>query len=384
MRVNILVGGRFHSVTLADALARLGADTRIYTSAPPSHFQSHRTSFVPMPFSIMGRLLGRSLERFDAFDNVLFDRLASVRMRDADVLHGWAGYSLHSAERAKARGSAFMLERSCPHVDFQEQLLAGEAEALAVPYRRKPDSWMDRTRAEYALADYIVVPSAYSRRSFLERGFSPDRVVEAPLDFPVLYGGRQKPRADDGEFVVGTLGGSLLRKGFLYLLEAWARLALPNARLLIKAPERELRRSPRLRAYLDRLPNVEVLGYVRDIASFYRRCDVFVLASVDEGFGLAMLEALASGVPVVVTEHVGAGELLRDGDAGFIVPARSAEALAERIRLLHDDADRRRAMAARAYDVAESLSGNSGRYFESIRDLYSRVAPSGTPEVVSV
>jgi glycosyltransferase involved in cell wall biosynthesis len=330
-----------------------------------------------MPLAIASWLTGWSLERWDPFDTILFDRLATLKMRECDVLHGWSGYSLRSGQRVKRQGGVFVLERHCPHVDFQESLVASEAEVLGVPYRPKPDFWMDRSHAEYALADFIVVPSAYSRRSFLERGFDAKKIVRAPLDVPMLYRGRPAPRARGDVFVVGTLGGNMLRKGFEYLLEAWKRLALPNARLLIKASERQLRRSPILRQYLDSCPNVEVLGYIPDIASFYRRCDVFCLASVDDGFGLGMLEALANGVPVVVTENVGAAELLPGTGAGVVVPIRSADALAEKILSLYQDPALRAQMGENALRFSERLIETPGGYFNSIRELYGNVAALG-------
>jgi glycosyltransferase involved in cell wall biosynthesis len=236
---------------------------------------------------------------------------------------------------------------------------------------------MDRSHAEYALADFIVVPSAYSACTFVERGFDAKKIVKVPLDVPMLYSGRPAPRAKDDLFVVGTLGGNMLRKGFVYLLEAWRRLALPNGRLLIKASERALRRSPVLRQYLDSCPNVEVVGYVPDIASFYRRCDVFCLASVDDGFGLAMLEALANGVPAVVTENVGAAELLPGTGAGVVVPIRSADALAEKILSLYLDTELRAQMRESALRLSERLTETRGGYFNSIRELYGNVAAVG-------
>jgi glycosyltransferase involved in cell wall biosynthesis len=374
MRVNIVVGARINSLTVADALGRLGTDTVIYTSAPPSRFRSngrrHVTSFVPMPVGIAKWLTGWRTERWDPADSVFFDRLAALKMRECDVLHAWAGYALKSGESVKRQGGVFVLERPCPHVDAQEALLESEADVLGVPYRRKPAYWLERSRAEYELADFIVVPSDYSRRSFIERGVDPAKIVKAPLDFPALYAGRPEPRTSK-EFVVGTLGGSLLRKGFLYLLEAWKRLALPNARLLIKASESELRRSPILREYLDSCPNVEVLGYVKDISSFYRRCDVFCLASIDDGFGQAMLEALSNGVPSIVTENVGAAELLAGTDAGFVIPIRDADAIARNVLRLYEDPSLRSRMGQAALELSERLFHSEGRYFESIRQLYS-------------
>lgn len=375
-RVNILVGGRFHAVTLLDVLARFGTDALVYTSAPRSKFRSgerqYRTSFVPLPGAIMARLTGRAMDRLDPYDNVVFDELAALKMRDCDVLHAWAGYALHSARRAKGKGAAVLLERSCPHVDFQEAIVEEEAARLEVPFRRKPKFWLERTRAEYDVADFIIVPSSYSRRTFLERGFDPAKVVTAPLDYPMLYRGRPEPKRPGGEFVVGTLGGSLLRKGFIDLLEAWQRLALPNARLLIKASERELRRSPRLARYLDAMPNVEVLGYIEDISSFYRRCDVFCLASVDDGFGQVVVEAFANGVPVVATENVGASELIPPTEAGFVVPIRSPAAIAGKLQLLHDDRELRGRMGANALAYSERAARSAGGYAESIRSVYER------------
>lgn len=379
MRVNLLAGGRFHAVTLANALERLGLDVLTYTSAPPGKFKSgngsaHPTSFVPLPLGIVSWLTGMRTDRWDPIDNVIFDRIASLKMRGCDVLHGWAGYSLHSGKSVKARGGTFLLERSCPHVDFQESIVQEEAEALGVPFHRKPAFWMDRSRAEYELADYIVVPSSYSGRSFLERGTAPDKIVVAPLDYPMLYKGPVPMRARHDEFVVGTLGGNFLRKGFLYLLEAWKKLALPNARLLIKSDESELRRSPRLREYLDSCPNVEVLGYIPDIGSFYRRCDVFCLPSVDDGFGQAMLEAIANGVPAIVTENVGASEILEGEAVGWVVPIRDADALAAKLQRLHDDPALRLTMSENAVRFSERLMGAAGHYFESIEALYQRIA----------
>ena len=374
MRVNIQVGGRFHSLTLADALARLGSDTVIYTSAPPKNFRSggrqHVTSFVPLPVGIVKRLTGWQSDLLDPLDSAVFDRVAAAKMRECDILHGWAGYALYSGTKAKASGAAFLLERSCPHLEFQERLLEQEAEALGIRYRKKPSFWMDRSRAEYELADFIVVPSEYTRRSFIERGFPVAKIAKAPLDLPVLYSGCAVQRPPSGEFVVGTLGGNVLRKGFLYLLQAWKQLRLPNSRLLIKAPEAELRRSPVLAEYLASCPNIEIQGYFEEISSFYRQCDVFCLASIDDGFGLVMVEALANGLPVIVSQNVGASEVLPETDAGFVVPIRDADAIAEKLYQLYADRALRAHMGERALALTERLASSEGQYFKSIQRLY--------------
>jgi glycosyltransferase involved in cell wall biosynthesis len=78
-------------------------------------------------------------------------------------------------------------------------------------------------------------------------------------------------------------------------------------------------------------PGVQVTGVVEDVAPFIRRCTLLVLPSFQEGFGIVAAEALASGVPAVVTPCGGPEALLRESGAGRISPGWSARALADTI-----------------------------------------------------
>lgn len=81
---------------------------------------------------------------------------------------------------------------------------------------------------------------------------------------------------------------------------------------------------------------------------FYNQSSVFVLASVADGFGMVVAQAMACGLPVIVTENVGAKDLIEEGVNGFVVPVGAPEIIAERLRLLHDDPERCRAMGRAA------------------------------------
>ena len=78
--------------------------------------------------------------------------------------------------------------------------------------------------------------------------------------------------------------------------------------------------------------------------------DFFVLPSVEDAFGLVTLEAMASGLPVIVTDHVGASELISSGKDGLVVTAGDATALADAVGELLENEDLRRELggAARA------------------------------------
>jgi glycosyltransferase involved in cell wall biosynthesis len=123
------------------------------------------------------------------------------------------------------------------------------------------------------------------------------------------------------------VGNDFLRKGTHYLIEAFRLIKEPNARLKIRGSV------PRDYARRIQDPRIEVIGPVTKsrLDSLYRWANVFCLPSIDEGFGLATLEALAYGLPLVVTDNVGSADVL-DPAVTCVVPIRDARAIEEGIR----------------------------------------------------
>ncbi|HEY8483391.1 MAG TPA: glycosyltransferase [Longimicrobiales bacterium] len=156
--------------------------------------------------------------------------------------------------------------------------------------------------------------------------------------------------------VIAAVGGLEQRKGFDLLLAAFARLAVPDARLVIAGSggeEGRLRARARALGIADR---VHWLGFRSDIPNILAGCDVYASSSRNEGMAVAMLEAMAAGALVVATEVSGVPEALAAQDgrppAGWIVPPEDAEALALALRRAlitarssPEEAERRRAEA---------------------------------------
>jgi len=86
-----------------------------------------------------------------------------------------------------------------------------------------------------------------------------------------------------------------------------------------------------LRQTLGLEKNLEFLGFRADIASFLRTLDIFVLSSSSEGFSIATIQAMATGVPVVATRSGGPEEIIQHGETGFLVSTESPRELAEGI-----------------------------------------------------
>lgn len=345
---------------LSNALQKHGANVLIYSSAPRRFFRGldeHvAMRLVPSALqSAMYFLHVPASNRVLNYDSWLYDRSVAAVMRPADMFIGWASASLASGRAAQRRGARFVLDRACPHVDFQQQIVTDESAKLGVLHMPQPAWFRERQLAEYELAERILAPSEYTRATFPDS--LRNKVIKAPLFGRCRFPKQTHPDRHT-EFTVGVVGGDPVRKGYLYLLQAWARLKLPNARLLIRT-DADLSLFPALKDQLSRLTNVEIVRYVPDIEQFYQRCDAFVLPSVDDGFGMALFEAMANGVPVIATTHCGSSELLMAGEEGLVVPPFQAEALAEAIRTLYKQEELRRTIAASGRNRARALGGNA-------------------------
>jgi len=268
------------------------------------------------------------------------------RWRPCDVLYAVVqGQVLEVLQRAKSDGAKILGHPVMCHPSFFEQQYAIEIERLslaATPAPLRAKSW----RAEIDLCDRLVCLSGLVRDTHVAAGFPADRieVVPPPIDIALFSPSPDPP--PEKPFRVLCVGGIWPIKGHVYLLEAWKKLALPNAELvfagtLMGTMKPVLARYAGLFRYLAPLAKPA-------LAQLYRECALSVLPSVQDGFGLVVAESLACGTPAIVSDHVGARDIVRPGENGFVVPARDVDALAEAILKVYRSAELRRHLRAGA------------------------------------
>lgn len=185
-------------------------------------------------------------------------------------------------------------------------------------------------------------------------------VIYNPVRFDLCANDGSSPgfrRTNNNRFKILAVGNLYLEKGYCYLLSA--------ARILMgQGYDLELRivgDGPRKSDLIAKVEDFSLQGRVTihsgvtAVDEFYRWADVFVLSSVNEGFGSVLVEALYFGKKIVSTDcHSGPREILSDGQYGKLVSVRSAEALAEGIEeAFHSEADTR-ALKKRAADFSPS------------------------------
>jgi glycosyltransferase involved in cell wall biosynthesis len=162
-------------------------------------------------------------------------------------------------------------------------------------------------------------------------------------------------------------------KGHRILLQAMAKLPTdPAVECWLVGDGPEKARMERLARDLGLMNRVRFLGYRQDVSALLHQCDLFVLPSLWEPFGIALVEAMVSGVPVLACRAGGVPEIVTDGETGLLVPPGDADALAAGLRrLLLDDALRGRLAAKAAPEAtarfdARSMAERYQKWYDAI------------------
>ncbi len=160
------------------------------------------------------------------------------------------------------------------------------------------------------------------------------------------------------------------RKGIEYLIEAVSLLSekYPDIKLIL-AGEGDAKKELEEKAQKLALKNkIEFLGRVphEKVATIYATSDVFVLPSLNEGMSNTMLEALASGLPLIATDTGGTRELVSENENGFIVKMKDARDIAEKVEKLIQDPEQKELMSQKSRQKAEEMSWKkvAEKYFE--------------------
>ena len=300
-----------------------------------------------------------------------FDRYVAARLTPGPLFHGSGGQCLRSLGAARALGGRTLLDVVTLHADAFAEAGRRECARFGVRFPIHP-ALVDRMRREYEQADLIRVMSERARATFLERGVRPERVVTVPP--PLDLAGFPEARFPQANFRVSCVGLLEPWKGFHYLVEAFSRLKDAAAELVLwGAPgSRPVGRYLAERRAAD--PRIAVRPMQVGLSGFaevYGKSSVLVHPSVAEGFGLVVAEAMACGVPVIVTDRTGAADLVREGENGYVVGVGDTETIFERLQHLagHPALVQQMGAAARETMRSRTPAAFSSRYVELLRSL---------------
>lgn len=351
-----------HICHLADHYCRLGHNVRIL--APASRREAvqrddlivigQRTIGLPAGGSVahitLSVMLGRTVDRVlasEAFDIVHLHE-PFVPLLPFQVLRRSKGLNVATFHAAKDQGRQWYayfqpaISRWWPHIQGK---IAVSPAALRLIERYFEDH-------------YEIIPNGVDYQRF---------ATPAP----------PFPQFKDGKLNVLFLGRLEKRKGLPYLLQAYAQVKgrLPDSRLIIVGPDGGMRAGAEAFVRREGLTDVVFTGYVceEDKTRYYRTADVFCAPNTgNESFGIILLEAMATGAPVIASNIEGFAYVVAHEQEGLLVPPRNATALADALVELLADADRRREMGRRGQEKASQFAWD--RVSQQVLDFYRRVA----------
>jgi glycosyltransferase involved in cell wall biosynthesis len=183
--------------------------------------------------------------------------------------------------------------------------------------------------------------------------FNPENVQIEPYEM------RKKLGLHTNDFVIGTVGRIVPIKGHKYFIQAAAEVIreIPNAKVLLVGDGPIRNEMEELTVQLGIEGQVFFLGVRKDVPELLSIMDLFVLPSLNEGMGRALVEAMAMGLPVIASQVGGVPEVVTDGKTGILVPAQNPTALAKAIVKLARDAKLSRELAQAGYKRAHSAFG---------------------------
>ena len=265
-----------------------------------------------------------------------------------DLFHSWSGDCLRSLRVAKRRHIPSIVEIPTWHRDGARIKPDQEASTESTNSASWFQAWkasllLERKRfvREYELADLLLVLSDIAADTFRLRGFPEKKLFYLPRGVDVE---RFKPGVRPAMFRAVFSGALIKRKGIHHLLEAWHRLNLPNAELWLVGSVHE-EAKPFLREFWR--DNIRVVGFVDDPETYLSQGTVHVFPSQWEGSAKVTYEAAACALPQVTTRE--AGDVVRDGVEGIIVPPGNVDAIATALEQFyrHPEIVARMAEAAR-------------------------------------
>ena len=296
------------------------------------------------------------------------------RKHDIDenlIFIGRAVSSELSFKTIKKYGGKCVLHSQWMHPETQKRILKQAFNDLNLDY---PQILSERVRVqlrEIELCDKIWCISNLVYDSYLQNGVPKEKLLLCPLgvDTNVFKPASTSPKQSSDKYNIVFVGNINIEKGAHVLLNALALGEISNCQLILNGAVADYFESflQEISNKLKKL-NVEVVVESGFPLKNLQKADLFILPSLHESFGLVVLEAMACGPPVIVTDQVGASDHIIPGENGFIVPANSVEKLSEKILYFYNDRNQRDSFGKKSFALSQDLSWPrvTERFIESV------------------
>ena len=320
----------------------------------------------------LNQFSGITSEQIGNWGFLLLDRqVAQNHLKNITAIYSYEDIAAITFEKAKQQDILCLYDLPIPFYQTTRQIMQQEAERFpslkeSIQTIHEPDWKLKRKQREIELADHIFVASSVTQRSLTNIGIDANKISVIPYGSPIET--FQPQLKSDDCFRVIFIGRFSPLKGIHYLLQAWKELKsknqLKNAQLVFvgenRFPQKWL--EERYSGLYQQIPSVSHFS----LNQYYSQASILVLPSLIDGFGLVVVEAMACGIPVIITANTGASDIITDGVEGFIIPIRDVEALKDKLEWCYSHPQELAEMGRAARRKAEEL--NWGLYRQRLAD----------------
>ncbi|MCA9496057.1 MAG: glycosyltransferase [Nanoarchaeota archaeon] len=297
----------------------------------------------------------------------VFDFEASIKLKNSDITYFVPFPFIRTIRKAKANGSVAVVAGTSAVSDYVEKLKKEEyKKILNKNYKLNVNKSFLRSLIE---ADYIIAYSNFVKSTYLEYGVDEKKIFVCPLGIELDKFNIAKKK--DDVFRVLMVADFTILKGLQYVLRAWKKLNLDNAELLLIGDIKDKDLEVIINEYIARDDSIVRVSHTRNIVKYYQNASIFIHPSLTEGFEKVSFEAMACGLPIIVSNHTGASSVISEGKEGFIVPIRDSESIEKHIKYFYDNPKEVIRMGKNSRKLAERYSWDnfSGKIYKIIKTV---------------
>lgn len=362
--------------------AALGLHKLGYLTVFCSGLTAPKTNFpiYPVGNSIWSRrllstpILRRRHDLAVLLSDLYFDNQVSKRLKShsCDLIMGVAGQTNLAFQTAKAQGAKAWLYCLNNYLPFMQEQIQQELDFLSdSTVATMNPKMLNRFANECEQADLIIVLSEVAKQTFIQAGFAAEKIKVVT---PFVDTNRFHPTLKtDAVFRVVYVGTIEPRKGLSYLVKSFLKADIPNSELLIVGGVSTRGLKKFITETLSQNPNIkqEFWNFSQDDPTkVFGKSSILVLPSVEDGFGLVALEAMACGLPVIVTSNCGAADVVNNSVNGFIAPPRDVKTMANQLKFLAENEEMRVEMGRRARITAQKY--NQEVYQQQLCEIFAQ------------
>ena len=379
----ISCSGKFHAFALAEQMQRkaiLGTFFTTYASGKNNVLRKFvgRTDKeeIPVEKICTNTLLAFPIKLWQSkvhLWNNYFDLWVAGKLdrNSGKIFTGWSGMSLQSICKAKQLGMVTILERGSTHILFQNNILREEYKRFNKEFSIH-SSVIRKELQEYEETDYISVPSDFVKNSFIDQGIPAGKLLLNPYGAGKYFKPVKNERSGR-KFTILYMGTISIRKGLIYLFEALEKLDIKERDFevcILGSIDRDM--EPVVNRY--RKANWRLMGHVDhySLAEFLSECDIGVQPSLEEGLSMVIPQMMSCGLPVIITENTGGGNIVTSGLNGFILKARDVDAMKAHIEFLYHHPVKLAEMkeeATKAIASGFTWDDYGDRYFKNLQKI---------------